>query len=107
MAISDINAGEIKVLVCLMSNGPSSAEDISRNIGLERAETYNLLSSLLSRGIVFSIPDRPQSYCVLCQEEVTDLMMQSKKNFNEILEGVKDRCASLLAELKGRAAAGS
>lgn len=89
-----------------MNNGPSSAEDISRNIGLERPETYNLLSSLLSRGIVFSIPDRPQGYCVLCREEAADFMVQSKKNFNEFLEDVKDRCASLLAELKGRAAAG-
>lgn len=108
MATMDVQVGEIRVLIYLISNGPSDVADISRNLQLRKTETYNMVSSLLSRGIVFSIGRAPQKYCVICREEAVDLMKQSQSNFIEMLENEKSRCMHILADLvKKRAAAGS
>jgi sugar-specific transcriptional regulator TrmB len=108
MATSDLKVAEIRILIHLISNGPSAVDDISRAVKIGKTETYNLVSSLLSRGIVFSMGGSPQKYCVLCREEATDLMTQSQSSFIEMLENEKSRCMNMLADLvKKRAAAGS
>jgi sugar-specific transcriptional regulator TrmB len=55
-------AFEEKILKYLQSHGPSRAEDIRRYFGLQRSETYNLISSLICKGLVVSTFERPQKY---------------------------------------------
>jgi hypothetical protein len=55
---------ESLVLVHLFLEGVQTASDISRSMGIQRTETYNYLSGLLSKGLVISTHDRPQKfYC--------------------------------------------
>jgi DNA-binding MarR family transcriptional regulator len=75
MGDKGIDAREIRILIQLMTRGPSDADDISRRVGLKRSETYTLLSSLLCRGVVFSAGEMPQKYYVLGRREATDLML--------------------------------
>jgi sugar-specific transcriptional regulator TrmB len=63
-----------------MTHGNSTASDVSRHTGIQRTETYNYISTLLSKGVVFSTFDRPQKYYSLQMDEVIDCLVQTKQN---------------------------
>jgi hypothetical protein len=55
---------ESQILIHLVMNGKQSASDISRATGIQRAETYNYLSTLLAFGFILSTSDKPlKFYC--------------------------------------------
>lgn|SRR5574341_541110 len=85
----DLTLNEARILVYLMTHGHSSASDISRYTGIQRTETYNYISGLLSKGIVFSTFDRPQKYYSMSLEEVVDCLLQSKRNALDVFENKK------------------
>ena len=58
----DLTLNEARILLFLMTHGNSTASDVSRNTGIQRTETYNYISTLLAKGVVFSTFDRPQKY---------------------------------------------
>jgi HTH-type transcriptional regulator, sugar sensing transcriptional regulator len=85
----DLTLNEARILVYLMTHGHSSASDISRYTGIQRTETYNYISGLLAKGLVFSTFDRPQKYYSMSLEEVVDCILQSKRNALETFESKK------------------
>jgi sugar-specific transcriptional regulator TrmB len=95
----DLTSNEAKILVYLMARGRSSASDISRYTGIQRTETYNYISGLLARGIIFSTFDRPQKYHSMPLEEVVDCLLQSKRNALEVFEGKKKEYAAMFDAL--------
>jgi sugar-specific transcriptional regulator TrmB len=76
----DLTLNEARILLFLMTHGNSAASDVSRNTGIQRTETYNYISTLLSKGVVFSTFDRPQKYYALPIQEVIDTLVQTKQN---------------------------
>ena len=76
----DLTLNEARILLFLMTHGNSTASDVSRNTGIQRTETYNYISTLLAKGVVFSTFDRPQKYYALPINEVIDCLVQTKQN---------------------------
>ncbi|HJS83253.1 MAG TPA: helix-turn-helix domain-containing protein [Nitrososphaera sp.] len=76
----DLTLNEARILLFLMTHGNSTASDVSRHTGIQRTETYNYISTLLSKGVVFSTFDRPQKYYALPIQEVIDCLVQTKQN---------------------------
>lgn len=97
----DLTLNEARILVFLMTEGQSNASDISRRTGIQRTETYNYISSLLSKGVVFSNFDRPQKYYSIPIEEVVDSLVQSKKTALEAFENKKKDYRAMLEALIG------
>jgi sugar-specific transcriptional regulator TrmB len=95
----DLTLNEARILVYLMTHGHSSASDISRYTGIQRTETYNYISGLLAKGIVFSTFDRPQKYYSMSLEEVVDCLLQSKRNALEAFESKKKEYMGMLDAL--------
>ncbi len=87
----DLTLNEARILLFLMTHGHSTASDVSRNTGIQRTETYNYISTLLAKGVVFSTFDRPQKYYALPINEVIDCLVQTKQNaLQTIAEKKKD-----------------
>lgn len=83
-----LTLNEARILVFLMTRGNSSAAEVSRHTGIQRTETYNYISELLKKGIVFSTFDRPQRYYAQSIEEAIDSLVQTKQNaLQRIIEG--------------------
>jgi sugar-specific transcriptional regulator TrmB len=76
----DLTPNETRILLFLMTHGHSTASEVSRHTGIQRTETYNYISSLLAKGVVFSTFDRPQQYYTLTMQEVIDCLVETKRN---------------------------
>lgn len=76
----DLTLNEARILLFLMIHGNATASDVSRHTGIQRTETYNYISTLLAKGVVFSTFDRPQKYYALAINEVIDCLVQTKQN---------------------------
>jgi HTH-type transcriptional regulator, sugar sensing transcriptional regulator len=76
----DLTLNEARILLFLMIHGNATASDVSRHTGIQRTETYNYISTLLAKGVVFSTFDRPQKYYALPINEVIDCLVQTKQN---------------------------
>jgi sugar-specific transcriptional regulator TrmB len=76
----DLTLNEARILLFLMTHGNATASDVSRHTGIQRTETYNYISTLLAKGVVFSTFDRPQKYYALAINEVIDCLVQTKQN---------------------------
>jgi sugar-specific transcriptional regulator TrmB len=87
----DVTQNEAKILLHLISKGPSLASDISKSIGMPRTETYHYISSLLGKGVVLSTFSKPRKYYSLPFDEVVDHLVQTKYNtLRSILQNKKD-----------------
>jgi sugar-specific transcriptional regulator TrmB len=87
----DLTLNEARILLFLMTHGNSTASDVSRHTGIQRTETYNYISTLLAKGVVFSTFDRPQKYYALQINEVIECLVQTKQNaLQSIAEKKKD-----------------
>jgi sugar-specific transcriptional regulator TrmB len=95
----DLAQNEARILVSLMSSGPSIASDVSRNTGIQRTEVYQTLYSLQSKGIVFSTFEKPQRYYALAIADVFDALIQIKQNALRELSRRKGRCTQLFEEI--------
>lgn len=100
----DLTPNEARILVFLLTQGHSNASDISRQTGIQRTETYNYISSLLSKGIVFSTFDRPQKYYSAPIEEAVDMLTEAKRKALEGFESKKKVYRSLLDSAIGNKA---
>src|SRR5919198_1990001 len=76
----DLTLNEARILLFLMTHGSSTASDVSRHTGIQRTETYNYISTLLAKGVVFSTFDRPQKYYGLPIDQAIDCLVQTKQN---------------------------
>lgn len=97
----DLTSNEARILVFLLTRGHSNASEISRQTGIQRTETYNYISRLLSKGIVFSTFDRPQKYYSAPIEEVIDMLTESKRKALEGFESRKEEYRRMLDSIVG------
>lgn len=95
----DIGANEAKILIFLMSNGSTTASDISRHTGIQRTDTYHYLSSLLAKGVVLASFSKPQKYYALSFDEVIDCLVQSKYDTLKTVLNAKKRCQEKLDKI--------
>ncbi len=95
----DIGANEAKILIFLMSNGSTTASDISRHTGVQRTDTYHYLSSLLAKGVVVSSFSKPQKYYALPFDEVIDCLVQSKYETLKTVLNAKKSCQEKLDKI--------
>jgi sugar-specific transcriptional regulator TrmB len=95
----DLSANEARILLFLMSNGSSTASDISRYTKIQRTDTYHYIGMLLSKGIVFSTFTKPQKYYSLSYEEVIDYLVQAKSNSLREVSEKKHDCQTKLDQI--------
>jgi sugar-specific transcriptional regulator TrmB len=81
----DLSTNEAKILLFLMSQGASTASDISRYTKIQRTDTYHYLSQLLSKGVAVTTFAKPQKYSALPFDEAVDSLVESKY---QLLKGV-------------------
>lgn len=86
---------EAEVYLYLASNhGYSSGRDISNRLKLHKGETYRILQSLQSRGIVEATMDRPMIYIGVPIEKILDLHIETMKGQVSYLESEKKKMIS-------------
>lgn len=80
---------EARIILFLMLHKNSNANDISKYTKIQRTETYGYISSLLSKGLIFSTFDRPQKYYTLSMQEVIECLVLTKQSELNILSTKK------------------
>ena len=80
MKLLGLTTNEVRILMYLVTHGRTTASDVSRHTSIQRTETYNYVSRLVARGVVFSTFDRPQKYYALPIDQVIDLLVQTEQN---------------------------
>lgn len=80
-----LTASESKVYVALLQMDASTGYKISGKSGIARSKVYNVLSSLVNKGMVLQSKDENKLYSALSVEElISKLENASKKNILEI-----------------------
>ena len=95
----DLSANESRILLFLMSNGSSTASDIARYTKIQRTDTYHYISTLLSKGVIFSTFSKPQKYYSMPYEEVIDYLVQAKTNALREVSERKIDCRTKLEQI--------
>ena len=86
---------QAKVFIFLGKYGTKSAPDISRALELPRTETYHVVNSLQSMGLVTAELDHPTKYSALdLRKAITSLVKQEQQRIDSLAEKEDD-----LAEL--------
>jgi HTH-type transcriptional regulator, sugar sensing transcriptional regulator len=80
---------EARIVLFLMLHKNSNANDISKYTKIQRTETYGYISSLLSKGLIFSTFDRPQKYYTPSMQEVIECLVLTKQSELNILSTKK------------------
>jgi hypothetical protein len=80
MKLLGLTSNEVRILMFLVTHGRTTASDVSRHTGIQRSETYNYMSTLVAKGVVFSTFDRPQKYYALPMDLAIDLLVQTEQN---------------------------
>jgi sugar-specific transcriptional regulator TrmB len=73
-----LTQNELKVYLFLNKNGSKKAKEISQNQKIPRTQTYHLLTSLQSKGIVTMISDRITKFEGIEFEKVLDTLMNNE-----------------------------
>ena len=80
-----LTKNESKIYVFLSKNGPKKALEISREEGIPRTETYHLLSTLESKGIVTSSIQRPtRFFAVTIEKAIESIINNQQKKIEEL-----------------------
>ena len=95
----DLTLNEARILLYLMANGHSSVSDITRDTGIRRTETYNYVSTLLSKGVIFCTFDSPQKYYPMSLEEVVDHLLECKRHAIRAFENNKEKYSAMFDAL--------
>jgi sugar-specific transcriptional regulator TrmB len=91
-----LNSKEARILLYLIIRKQSTAADISRYNDIGRTETYNYITGLMRKGIVFSTFDRPQKYYALSFEKALDHLIETRRGaLQRIVESKADYCSIL------------
>ena len=80
---------ESRIYLYLSKNGPSKAIKISKEEGIPRTETYHLLSTLESKGIVISSIQRPTRFSAVVIEQAIDAIIDNQLKKIEELKLLK------------------
>ncbi|WP_407889231.1 TrmB family transcriptional regulator [Levilactobacillus sp. N40-8-2] len=86
-----LTTSEAKVYVSLLQMDASTGYKISGKAGIARSKVYNVLSSLVSKGLVFQSKDEKSLYTALPVDElVSKLQHDSKQDIDGIHKSLKD-----------------
>lgn len=87
---------EAKILLFLIIRKQSTAADISRYNDIGRTETYNHITNLMSKGVVFSNFDRPQKYYALSLDKAIDHLVEARRGtLQRLSESKMEYCRML------------
>ena len=73
-----LNKNEANVYLFLIRFGAQKAIRVSENLGIPRSETYKILRSLESQGIVLRLVEKPYKYLAIPLEDIFDMFIQKK-----------------------------
>jgi len=92
-----LTSNQVKVFFYLGKFGSKTAIEISKNLGMPRTETYHLLSSLQSKGIVSASFNHPTQFSAISLEKAVAALinaeserLNSLKNSKQILKKLWD-----------------
>jgi sugar-specific transcriptional regulator TrmB len=90
---------EAKILIFLIIRKQSTAADISRYNDIGRTETYNHITNLMSKGMVFSNFDRPQKYYALPLDKAIDHLIEARRGTLQRLSESKTEYCRMLEQV--------
>ena len=93
-----LTQNELKVYLFLNKNGSKKAKEISQNQKIPRTQTYHLLTSLQSKGIVTMISDRITKFEGIEFEKVLDTLMNNELKRIEELQLMRIELSELWRE---------
>ncbi len=80
-----LTQNELKVYNHLIKNGPKRANEIGKDLDIYRTETYRLLNSLQTKGMINTIFDKPTKFVGIDYAKALDLLINSQiDNLNEL-----------------------
>lgn len=88
---------EINVYIALLNNGPSSVRQIAQKSGVNRGTTYDILKSLMGKGLVsyfhkeknqYFLAEDPEKLKNLLSDEI-EILNNSKKDLDNIMPELK------------------
>jgi len=97
---------ETEVYVCLLTNGASSSQSISKSTSILRQSTYDILNKLILKGIVTSVSENGTTLFVAQKPQILlEILEEKKMSISKIipfLNGLNQNSPSVFAEqLKG------
>ncbi len=80
-----LTQNELKVYSYLIKNGPKHANEIGKDLEIYRTETYHLLNSLQSKGMINAVYDKPKKFIGIDYAKALDLLINSQiEKLNEL-----------------------
>ncbi|MBL7015213.1 MAG: helix-turn-helix domain-containing protein [Nitrosopumilus sp.] len=80
-----LTPNELKVYNHLIENGPKRANEIGKDLDIYRTETYRLLNSLQTKGMINAIFDKPTKFVGINYDRALDLLINNQiENLNEL-----------------------
>jgi len=90
---------EAKTLICLMTHGTSTAEEISRIAKIPLPRVYDTIEKLIKMGFVLSTKTRPKRYKpVESRRAVEHYMRHRRGDFERSMESMKDVCERIVED---------
>lgn len=87
-----------KALIALLRAGPSSAKDLSRNLGVNRVDVYRVLNNMKKRGLVELTLESPTIFsAVPPNQAIMTLLEEEEERFRKLKSNARD----VLTLLKG------
>jgi sugar-specific transcriptional regulator TrmB len=84
--------------------GTSKVTDLATAAGLKRAETYQVLERLQSRGLVEGTLSRPRQFTAVAPERAVELLVEERQAELKAVQGMQDDLRERLAKLMGGSA---
>lgn|GEM_PF-6290643 len=92
------NARETAIYIALLKKGKASPAELSKTTSTERSDTYRILDSLVSKGFVTKILEKPVQYAVAPPGKAFKRSLEEKRNSLSTLEGrIEDSAQALEA----------
>jgi len=91
---------EAKAYIALLQHGPLSPSGLNQKCGIPRPRAYDVLNSLVGKGIIMEQPGRPRMYAVVDpQVGLGKLMAELERRMLEQLEGKRTVVEMLVSSL--------
>lgn len=94
---------EARALAHLTHMGKSKVTDLAKASGLKRAETYQLLERLQSRGLVEADLSRPRKFTALGPDRIVQSLVEERESQLKAVQTMQEDLAQRLDKLSGGA----
>lgn len=95
---------EARAFAHLTHLGKSKVTDLAKAAGLKRAETYQVLERLQSRGLVEASLERPRQFTAVAPDRALDVLAEERAQGLKTVETLRADLEARLAKLGGAAA---